>query len=179
MGVDKKEFMELIITPKSKVMDIINAYPELENEIINYVPAFEKLKNPLLRHTVAKVATLQQAATIGNVDVSVLVNHLRGIIGQSADSIQPQEGQYNYLQPAWFDTNEIEQEFDVREMLARGEHPVAQVIEDLKHLPENKIYKMIASFLPVPLIDKASGLGFTHWIQQQGEEVFVIYFKKA
>ena len=48
-------------------MDIINAYPELENELVNYVPAFEKLKNPLLRHTVAKVATLQQAATIGRV----------------------------------------------------------------------------------------------------------------
>jgi len=113
-------------------MDIINAYPELENELVNYVPAFEKLKNPLLRHTVAKVATLQQAATIGNIDVSKLVNRLRELVGQSLDTIQPQEGEYNYQQPKWFDVNEIEQEFDVREMLARGEHPVAQVIEDLK-----------------------------------------------
>lgn len=171
--------MELIITPKSKVMDIINAYPELENELVNYVPAFEKLKNPLLRHTVAKVATLQQAATIGNTDVSKLVNRLRELVGQSLETIQPQEGEYNYQQPKWFDVNEIEQEFDVREMLARGEHPVAQVIEDLKHLPEAKIYKLVASFLPVPLIDKASGLGFTHWISPLSDDLFVIYFRKA
>ena len=116
-------------------MDIINAYPELENEIVNYVPAFEKLKNPLLRHTVAKVATLQQAATIGNTDVSKLVNRLRELVGQSLDTIQPQEGEYNYQQPGWFDVNEIEQEFDVREMLARGELTIPSILAILVPIP--------------------------------------------
>lgn len=170
--------MELIITPKTKVLDIITNYPALEEELINYVPAFEKLKNPLLRHTVAKVATLQQAATIGNVNVSVLVNHLRTLIGQNTETVQSQDGQYNYIQPEWFSVSKISQEFDVREMLNRGEHPVAQVMEDLKQLPEGSIYKLTASFLPVPLIDKASAIGFSHWILEQAEEV-IIYFKKS
>lgn len=169
---------KLIITPKTKVMELINSYPELENELINYVPAFEKLKNPVLRKTVAKIATLQQAAIIGNVNVSDLVNHLRKLIGQTTETIQIEDGQYHYNQPNWFDASKIEVTFDVREMLSRGEHPVAQVIEDLKSLSENQIYKLIAPFLPIPLIDKASGLNFTHWIQKENDELFNIYFIK-
>ncbi len=53
-----------------------------------------------------------------------------------------------------------------------------QVMEDLKQLPEGSIYKLTASFLPVPLIDKASAIGFSHWILEQAEEV-IIYFKKS
>ena len=52
---------KLIITPKTKVLQLIEAYPHLEDVLIEYVPAFKKLKNPILRNTVAKIATLQQA----------------------------------------------------------------------------------------------------------------------
>ena len=56
---------QLIIAPKTKVAELIDAYPQLEGVLIDYVPAFEKLRNPLLRRTVARITTLQQAATIG------------------------------------------------------------------------------------------------------------------
>ena len=62
---------ELIITPKTKVLQVIEAYPQLEEVLIGYVPAFVKLKNPILRKTVARIATLQQAAAIGNVKVEI------------------------------------------------------------------------------------------------------------
>ncbi len=169
---------ELIITPKTKVFDIITAYPQLEEVLIAYVPTFEKLKNPILRRTVAKITTLQQAAQIGNVSVVELVHHLRAEIGQTSEDIQAEEGQYNYKKPSWFDQEKLVYEFDVSEMLANGEHPVAQVIEDLKKLGDNKIYKLIAPFLPIPLIDKASGLEFVHWIHQVNDELFYIYFMK-
>ena len=57
----------LIITPKTKVLELIETYPELEDILIEIAPAFKKLKNPILRKTVAKIATLQQAAAIGNI----------------------------------------------------------------------------------------------------------------
>ncbi|MGD8491813.1 MAG: DUF1858 domain-containing protein, partial [Anaerolineae bacterium] len=53
---------ETIIAPKTKVAELISAYPQLEQVLIDYVPAFEKLKNPVLRKTVARITTLQQAA---------------------------------------------------------------------------------------------------------------------
>jgi len=172
----KKE--ELIITPKTKVFDIIEAYPELEDILIAYVPAFEKLRNPVLRKTVGKVTSLQQAALIGNVNVGLLVNQLRQEIGQNAEKINTDEHQYNYQSPAWFDADKVTVRLDVREMLANGEHPVAQVMEDLKKQKEDEIYQLIAPFLPVPLIDKASSLNFIHWIKKENDELFFIYFIK-
>ena len=67
----------LIIRSKTKVLQLIEAYPQLEEVLIGYVPAFKKLKNPVLRNTVARITTLQQASAIGDVKVEELINHLR------------------------------------------------------------------------------------------------------
>jgi hypothetical protein len=169
---------QLIISPKTKVLQLIETYPELEEVLINYVPAFKKLKNPILRKTVAKIATLQQAASIGNVKVGDLINHLRKEVGQVLVS-EEYESQYNTSKPDWFNESSIRQELDVREMLAAGEHPVNQVMADLKKLPNSSIYKLIAPFLPAPLIDKATSLGVSHWIVKEQDELFIIYFFKG
>jgi hypothetical protein len=73
---------EIVIAPKTKVAELIDAYPQLEQVLIGYVPAFEKLRNPILRKTVARITTLQQAAVIGGVNVEDLINHLRKEVGQ-------------------------------------------------------------------------------------------------
>ena len=169
---------KLIITPKTKVLQLIETYPQLEEVLINYVPAFSKLKNPLLRRTVAKIATLQQAATIGNVKVGDLINLLRKEVGQELVS-DAAESPYNMAKPSWYDQKRIVQELDVREMLAAGEHPVNQVMSDLKKLPARSIYKLIAPFLPAPLIDKASSLEVKHWVVKEADELFYIYFYKG
>jgi hypothetical protein len=167
----------LIITPKTKVLELIETYPELEDILIGIVPAFKKLKNPVLRKTVAKVATLQQAATIGNIKTEELINMLRKEVGQ--ENITEDAGtQYNYVTPTWFSEDKISKRFNVSEMLADGEQPVSQVIADLNHLEEGKIYLLIAPFLTAPLIDKATSLGIEHWIEKKGDEEFFIYFSK-
>ncbi|MCD6090501.1 MAG: hypothetical protein J7J72_03285, partial [Bacteroidales bacterium] len=71
------------------------------------------------------------------------------------------------------------QEFDVREMLAAGEHPVNQVISDLNQMKNKAIYKLVSSFIPAPLIDKASSLQITHWVVKENDELYTIYFYKA
>lgn len=76
--------MNLPIHPETKVGALLDAYPELEAVLISIAPAFEKLRNPILRRTVAKVATLEQAARIGGVRVRDLVNQLRQAAGQTS-----------------------------------------------------------------------------------------------
>lgn len=167
----------LIITPKTKVLELIETYPELEKVLIEYAPAFKNLKNPILRRTVAKIATLQQAASIGGVKTEELINRLRKEVGQ--ENITNDAGvQYNYGKPYWFAEDKIVKRFNASEMLAAGEHPVNQVIADLNHLEEGKIYQLIAPFLTAPLIDKATSLGLQHWIDRQSDEDFNIYFLK-
>jgi hypothetical protein len=168
---------KLVITPKTKVLQLIETYPKLEDVLIGYVPVFKKLKNPILRKTVAKIATLQQAASIGNVKVGDLINLLRKEVGQDSltESI---DNTYNLVKPDWYNEQIINQEFDIREMLASGEQPVNQVIADLNKMPAGTIYKLIAPFLPVPLIDKATSLQISHWVIKEHYELFIVYFYK-
>ena len=98
------------------------------------MPAFEKLKNPVLRRTVARVTTLQQAAAIGGVPVEDLINHLRKAVGQDLFS-GASAAAYNTIRPAWFAEDRVATGLDARAMLAAGEHPVNQVIADLQALP--------------------------------------------
>lgn len=168
---------KLVITPKTKILQLLKAYPHLEDLLIGYVPAFKKLKNPVLRKTVGKITTLQQVASIGNVKVGDLINFLRAEVGQNllTDSV---DSVYNQIQPDWFSEGLINQEFDVREMLKNGEQPVNQVIVDLNKMSGGTIYKLIAPFLPAPLIDKAASLKISHWVVKEENELFIVYFYK-
>lgn len=169
---------KLIISPKTKVLQLIETYPQLEEVLIGYVPAFKKLTNPLLKKTVAKVATLQQAATVGNVKVEDLINILRKEVGQ--DSIQfADDVNYHTQQPTWFDESKITSEIDARVMLDAGEQPIDKVISDLNHMENAAIYKVIAPFVPAPLIDKALSLNIDHWIKKEAEDRYIVYFSKA
>ena len=168
---------KLIITPKTKVLELNETYPQLEDVLIEYAPAFKNLKNPVLRRTVAKIATLQQAAAIGGVKTEELINRLRKEVGQ--EIITGEAGsQYNYQKPVWFSAEKVVKQFNASEMLAAGEHPVNQVIADLNHLEEGKIYLLLAPFLTAPLIDKATSLGLKHWVDQKSDDEFLIYFFK-
>ena len=72
----------LAITPHTTVGDLLAAYPELEAVLIARSPAFARLKNPVLRRTIAKVATLAQAANIAVMPPVDLVNELRRAVGR-------------------------------------------------------------------------------------------------
>ena len=169
---------ESAITPKMKVAELIETHPQLEEVLVDYLPAFKKLRNPVLRRTVARVTTLQQAAAVGNVNVQDLINHLRTEVGQ--DLFSGDAGtSYNREQPDWFAPDRIVTEFDAREMLAAGEHPVGQVMADLQALDPGDIYTLQVPFVPAPLLDKASSIGMAHWIQQVGDEAYTIHFHRG
>lgn len=169
---------QLMITPKTKVLELIENYPQLEQVLIEYAPAFKKLKNPVLRKTVARITSLQQAAAVGNVRVEELINRLRREAGQDLIS-DVTETNYHTRKPAWFSEENIASELDARDMLAVGEHPVNQIMADLKVLGPGKIYKLTAPFVPAPVIDKATSLQFEHWIEKVTEEEYNVYFRSG
>jgi Domain of unknown function (DUF1858) len=167
----------MIITPKSKLMQVLEEYPELEEKLISYIPAFKELRNPILRKTIARIATMQQVAAIGKIKVEDLINMLRKLVGQ--DCIESsEEFKVNREQPEWHKTEKITKSFDAREMLNRGEHPVNQVISDLSGMNPGEIYELIASFLPVPLIEKGASLSFEHYVIEEDGLVKVYFCKQ-
>jgi len=170
--------IKLVISPKTKINQLLEEYPQLEKTLIGYVPAFEKLKNPMLRRTIGKVATLQQAAAIAQVKTEDLINKLRKESGQELMDEQS-ENPYTTQKPDWFNPDNVIDELDIREMLAVGEHPVNPIIAELKKLPEGKTYKVTAPFLPAPMIDKATALDIKHYIEHHDQETIFIYFCKS
>jgi hypothetical protein len=170
---------KLTITPKTKILDLITDYPELEETLFDISPAFRQLKNPILRKTVARVTTLQQAALVGGIKVEDLVNRLRQATGANGIPDSTEETDYDPTTqeaPDWFSVSKVTGQLDAREMLNRGEHPVSQVLADLQHMPDNEIYELVAPFFPAPLIDKATGLGFLNYVVELSPEEFRIFF---
>jgi hypothetical protein len=164
------------ITPETKVGVFLENFPHLEQFLLEMSPAFAKLRNPLLRKTVAKVATLRQAAQIGGIPLGTLINSLRSAAGMEESAISESSGDKSSA-PEWYNPSAIAKSLDARAMLEGGEHPLGKVMEELKSLPENKIFELITPFLPAPLIDVAKGKGFAAYTANDGA-LFRTYFKK-
>lgn len=165
------------ITPETKVGSLLDKFPQLEEVLIEMAPEFKKLRNPVLRKTIAKVASLQQIAQLGNVPLAEMINKLRSVAGiQDEISDVEDKSIESTAPPAWFDKSRIVKSFDARTMLEAGEQPVTKVLQELEELKHNQIYELIAPFIPAPLIDLAKNKGFEAWSIKEGTELVKIYF---
>lgn len=170
---------KLIITPKTKIYDLLESYPELEDVLIGAAPEFKKLRNPVLRKTITRITNISQAATIGGLNVEELVNRLREKVGQgNIDQIDEAGTKYTTLCPDWFSKEAVVKTIDIREMLNRDEQPVHEVLASAKKLGENEILEIIAPFIPAPLLDKTLSLGYKHWLDKKSEGEYRVYFRK-
>lgn len=168
----------LIITPKTKIYDLLEAYPQLEDVLISEAPQFKKLKNPILRKTIARVTTLAQAAVVGGLKVEDLILKLRKEVGQQeVAAIEVEEGIINTVKPEWFDSSTVVEVLDVREKLNQGEHPIHDVMAAIKKLHKNELLKVVAPFIPAPMIEKTLSLEYKHWLVEQSKEEYWVYFK--
>lgn len=167
------------ITPETKVARLLEDYPQLEEKLIELAPAFAKLRNPLLRKTVAKVTTLRQAAKVGNISLATLVNTLRAEVGQSIQDIAPDEtGGTSGETPDWFHESKISERFDARAMIERGEQPMGTVMSALSCLNPDEIYELTTGFVPAPLIDLAVKQGFCTYYRAESNDLVRTYFRK-
>ena len=64
------------LNAKTKIDDLLKQYPFLLDFLITLSSHFENLKNPLIRKTMGKVATLKQAADIGGLDIEGMISAL-------------------------------------------------------------------------------------------------------
>lgn len=170
---------KLFITPKTKIYDLLEAYPHLEDVLIGLAPEFKKLKNPILRNTIARVANIGQAASIGGLNVEKLVNNLREKVGQGQIEQLDETGtKYVTIRPDWFKKEYVSNSIDIREMLNRDEQPVHEVLSSIKKLDKNQILEIIAPFIPAPLLDKSLSMDYKHWLVYKTEGEYRVYFTK-
>jgi hypothetical protein len=149
------------ITPQTLVDELLKRYPELEDTLIEIAPIFVKLKNPLLRRTIAKITTLRQASVVGNVPLNDLINKLRQAAGEEEYLSEPAEKETSSEPfPEWIKNKDNCIVYDAREDLEKGVHPLAKVMRDLADLDTGKFYLLKTSFIPAPLITKVKEKGY-------------------
>ncbi len=171
---------QIQITPETKIGALLEQYPELEEVLIELAPAFKKLRNPILRKTVARVATLRQVAQIGDVNLGNLINTLRSKVGMALteQAVPELEDKAGSTPPDWWNPSRVVHRLDARPLIDAGEQPITRVMNELKNLKGDEIYELITPFLPAPLIDLAKKQGFRCWPQQQDPNTFHTFFSR-
>lgn len=166
------------ITPKTKISDFLKDYPQLEELLISLSPSFEKLRNPVLRRTIGKVATFQQIAIVGNVPLDKIINTLRNAAGQENTQIKMESNNYTTNKPEWFHESKISSVLDAREMLKQGAHPVGEVLTKTQKMASDEIFELITPFLPAPLIEKVNNQGLLAYVVSVSDDEFHSFFYK-
>ncbi len=140
------------ILPETKVGALLEAYPELEDELIAIAPRFTALRNPVLRRTVARITTLAQAAAVAEIPTRELVDRLRGAAGQEPLATDASELSLE-LPPQPVVQAEPAATVDAGALLAAGKTPVAEVTRSLEACPPGGVVKVEAPFLPAPMVE--------------------------
>ena len=171
----------LEITPSTKVAELLAAHPELEDVLIGMAPPFKKLKNPILRRSVARVASLKQAAAVARMPVSEIVNTLRAAVGHPVHIIDgaASDAEYFTAQPDWVDLTRVVATVDEREDTGDDEMPLNRVIREATRLAEGDVLELITTFLPAPGIDRLKAKGFDVWPVETAPSVIRTYVART
>jgi len=147
---------EPLITPAMKVAELLETWPALEEVLVAQAPAFERLRNPILRRTVARVATLEQAAGIAGLSARDLVAALRRAAGQPVDDdpgAPLQVDRDDEPPPGWLDLARVHRVIDADALLAEGAVPLTVVFQAARELGPGDILDVTVSFRPIPLVE--------------------------
>lgn len=163
--------MSLSIQPDSRLGDLFEAYPVLEEPLLQAIPSLARIQNPVLRETVVKSATVQQAAQLAGVSAHDLTAALRRLAGQQTEASCGGGCAHNYgparvgtgPEPEWARSYAVKHAIDADAMLSTGVHPIGRVRECAATLEGGEMVVMTVSFRPEPLLENLRQAGFEVW----------------
>ncbi|GEJ55846.1 DUF1858 domain-containing protein [Anaeromyxobacter diazotrophicus] len=167
------------ITPDSKLGALLERWPGLEVALLEISPHFQALRNPVLRRTVAKVATLRQVASVSGVPLATLIDRLRAAAGLPPLAVAAAGDAPAASPPAWLAGATPARTHDARAAIQAGEHPMQRVMADLAALAPGEAYELVTPFVPAPLLDLARAKGFESYSAAEGEGLVRTWFRRA
>jgi uncharacterized protein (DUF2249 family) len=167
------------VRPDWKISEVLKAYPQLLDVLVDLSPAFSKLRNPVLRKVQTRLVTVRQAAGIAGIDPSDLVRDLNAALGMSTpdepvEAVREQPRQ----RPGWLDVAPVVRDLDVREMLAKGREPFRLITGTAREVGEGEVMRLLTNFEPVPLFEALGKLGFSHWSDRLDGEDWATFFHR-
>jgi len=172
----KKDFE---IIPSTTVHALLSKYPDLEDKLIAMAPPFKKLKNPAIRKSIAKIATLKNIASVGNIPLNKLINDIKQELGQQSSSEVFVDEVYFTSQPDWFSTDKVAISLVEGEVGDKDKMTVVAVLREAKKLKKGEIIELITTFLPAPGIDSMKAKGYSTWTIKDEGTIIRTYFTKS
>ncbi len=166
------------ITPSVTVQTLLEASPELEEVLIGIAPPFKKLKNPFLRRSVAKVATIKHIASVGGVPLDELITQIREAVGQPESSESYEDQDYFGEQPDWFSPDKVALSLDEDKVEDKDKMTLVIILKEAKNVKKGEIIELVTSFLPAPGIDILKSKGYSVWTRKESDDLIRSYFLK-
>ncbi len=166
------------IAPSVTVHALLEAYPELEDVLIGIAAPFKKLKNPILRRSVAKVATIKHISSVGGVPLDELIGKLREAVGQSQSTDSYGDEDYFGEQPDWFSADRVSLSVNEDEVGDKDGMTLVTILREAKNVREGEIIELVTSFLPAPGIDIMKSKGYSVWTRKERDDLITSYFLK-
>lgn len=173
-----------MITPKTKVSQLLDEHPELLEVLASFHPHFGKLRNRVLRRVMAPRVTLEQAAQIAGADLGELIvtlNHAAGYGDSTKADLSPSPLFTPSPRPP--ELTDLRSDrcvyLDVREDLRAGREPYPKVMAAVSGLGPDQVLVLRNIFEPIPLYDLLGARRFAHWTERLGEEDWQVYFYRS
>ena len=175
-----------LITADMKIYNIVKKHPSLMEELIAQSPKFKKINNKILFNTMAKIASVRDAAKIGNLDLDELLLSLNRAINKEDEYLKEKESksletgeqiinQKDEDYPYWYQEKDSFKILDVREV----ENPYNQIIETADQTLTGEGFCIIQSFEPVPLFNALKKRGFDYASEKISGDEHRAYFYRV
>lgn len=168
----------LDINAQTKIGELLKAYPQLEEVLLRLSPSFGKLKNPVLRKTIGRIASLRQAAEIGCLNVGEMISTLRTAVGMDESYVNTDlSDEQQVSKPKWIDTANVSLTFDASDIIKNGGSPMKSIMEKAGQLHIGEVLLLITPFQPIPIIELLNSKGYRCWSESNQNKVYT-YIKK-
>jgi len=168
------------ITLATTIADLLENYEGMKEILIGTNPKFKKLNNPVLRRTIAKLATVKQAAIVGGMDADDLLNQLRMAVGQEPIHTESPSSPQKPEEPLPEWAEEMPKAtLNANEILDNEGNPLAQANKTMKTLGSGEILEIVSDFRPEPLIDEFAQKGYEIAVKHPEEDRFITLIRKS
>lgn len=173
-----------MITKDMKISKLLSEYPQTLEVLVNFSQHFARLRNKILRKTLAHRVSIEQAASIAGVNLAILLDELNKSINVESYNINNAE-----LTEEKMTQTEIPehlkkiikdkiQKLDVRPIIDSGKDPFLEIMAVVKSLKDDEILHLINSFEPLPLYSIMQSKGFEHWTENDDNVINVFFYKQ-
>jgi uncharacterized protein (DUF2249 family) len=184
----------MVIRATDRVDRVLARDERLLEVFISVSPAFVRLRSPVLRRTMTRLVTVEQAARIVGIAPDHLLARLNlaadphvapdKVPSESASDMPPGAGTPEAgplpMPPL---LRELDRErivdLDVREDLRAGREPFSRIMQARRSLAPAQVLRVHAIFDPVPLYQVLARQGLEHWTERLAEDHWRVWFYPA